>query len=105
LEGFFVGRPATGLHIFGADAVEVIQGVVGLRERRRCAGEVICTGGAFALTVGDDRYPLDEIGNLKAQVAIVDQGKDPRLEGPLGRAKVTGVLNGPVLVVQRIEVN
>ena len=72
---------------------------------RRCDGKVTCTGGAFAITVDDNVYSFDDIGNLKAQVALVDNGKNPLTEGQVGHAKVVGNLNGSTLSVLDITVN
>jgi hypothetical protein len=72
---------------------------------RRCAGEKTCTGGAFGINLnrGDIFYSFDDVGNLKAQVAIVDRGGNPLTEGQFGRVKVTGTLSNSVLTVLQIS--
>ena len=73
---------------------------------RRCAGESTCTGGAFGVALDSDTfYAFDDIGNLKAQVALVESGVNPQTEGQFGRAKVVGVLNNNlVLTVLSVQV-
>jgi hypothetical protein len=71
---------------------------------RRCAEDVaVCTGGAFGLDVDDNTfYTFDDVSNLKAQVALVYDGKNPLTEGEFGHAKVRGIVNNSVLTVQTI---
>jgi len=74
--------------------------------RRRCKGEKICTGGAFGIAVNEDVfYAFDDVGNLKAQVLLVEGGKNPLIEGQWGRAKVVGILDPDtqVLTVRSIS--
>jgi hypothetical protein len=73
---------------------------------RRCAAETSCTGGAFGVAVDSDTfYAFDDIGNLKAQVALVESGVNPQTEGQFGHAKVVGVLNSnSVLTVLSVQV-
>lgn len=71
---------------------------------RRCKGEKICTGGAFGLAMKDDSfYPFDDTGNLMAQVALVESGQNPLVEGQWGHAKVVGVLKDSVLTIREIS--
>jgi hypothetical protein len=73
---------------------------------RRCAAnKAICTGGAFGLAVDETTfYSFDDVGNLMAQVALVDSGQNPQKEGAFGGARVVGVLKDSVLTVLRISV-
>jgi len=71
---------------------------------RRCKGEKACTGGAFAIAIKDDSfYAFDDVGNLKAQVAIVESGQNPLVEGQWGHVKVVGILKDSVLTVREIS--
>ena len=70
---------------------------------RRCAGEAVCTGGAFGLSIDDNTfYAFDDVSNLKAQVALVGNGENPLKEGQFGRAKVVGILSNSVLTIRDI---
>ena len=71
---------------------------------RRCKGEQICTGGAFGIAQPDGGfYSFDDIGNLKAQVALVESGQNPLVEGQWGHAKVVGILKDSVITVREIS--
>ena len=71
---------------------------------RRCKGEQICTGGAFGIAQPDGGfYSFDDVGNLKAQVALVEGGQNPLVEGQWGHAKVVGILKDSVITVREIS--
>jgi Flp pilus assembly protein TadD len=71
---------------------------------RRCKGEKICTGGAFGIAMKDGSfYSFDDAGNLKAQVALVESGQNPLVEGQWGRAKIVGVLQDSVITVRQVS--
>jgi hypothetical protein len=70
---------------------------------RRCDGLIICTGGAFGIIAGETTlYTFDDVSNLKTQVMLVNEGKNPLGEGQLGRARAVGVLQGSTLTVREI---
>jgi hypothetical protein len=72
---------------------------------RRCAGQAICTGGAFMLSVSEEKfYKFDDVSNLKTQVALIERGTDPRFEGRVGRARVVAIQQNSVLTVKDIEI-
>jgi hypothetical protein len=87
------------------EAAKTFEGNLSEFCNRRCDGALICTGGAFGISVNEDTfYTFDDIGNLKTQVALVDAGRNPLGEGPVGQAKVVGILNGSVLTVRKVEI-
>jgi len=85
---------------------KILEGTLTEFCNRRCANlETICTGGAFGLVADDNTfYPFDDLGNLRAQVALVDIGQNPLKEGQFGRAKVVGIVKNSILTVREISV-
>jgi hypothetical protein len=83
---------------------QTFEGILTVYCDRRCAGTTSCTGGAYgvALDKEDTFYPLDDVSGLKAQVALVESGKNPLTEGQLGHAKVVGIVKDSVLILQSI---
>lgn len=71
---------------------------------RRCATKSSCTGGAYGIKIDEDTfYPFDDVGGLKAQVALVEKGINPLREGAFGRVRVVGVLNKSNLTVREVK--
>jgi len=67
---------------------------------RRCVGEPNCEGGEFGIMDSEDNfYRFDDVGNLKARVAVIERGREPAGL----KARVTGsLLNKTVLRVREI---
>src|SRR5262249_6947079 len=109
------GKPRRGVAFnvtpgWEPDAPNLFDGAVSLEGtllefcNRRCDGLEICTGGAFGIVLDNDDtlYKFDDISNLKTQVALVNEGKNPLREGQLGRARVVAVLKDSSLIVRDI---
>jgi hypothetical protein len=73
---------------------------------RRCAGTTSCTGGAYGIKIDENTfYSFDDVGGLKAQVALVKKGINPLREGSFVHAKVIGVLNKTTLTVREVKID